>query len=178
MTKSWTFLSKEELYKDHWKTVEKWNIENPKGFVGNFTIVTGMDVVVVFSITADDQVLVLKEYFFSIQDKVRTMVAGMLENGDAKSMAIQELREEAGCVAKEMIHLGSMIHGKYTRGEIHCFLAKDIEVVGEQQLEVNEDIEVEFVPLSEFRELLKTGKITSVPQVACAYMALDYLNKL
>jgi Zn-dependent peptidase ImmA (M78 family) len=51
----------------------------------------------------------------------------------------------------------------------------DCEKVSEQNLEKNEFAEVVLMPLSEFRELLKSGKNTDVE---VGYIGLDYLNLL
>lgn len=174
----WKLLGKENVYKDHWKSLEKWSMLNAHGRKSDFTIVIGRDVVVVFAITADEKVLVTHEYFMAQQKKMLGIVAGIVEQENIKQVAIDELRQEAGCEAEEMVYLGSNNHGKYTTGDIHYFLAKDVKQVGPQELEENEDIEIEFVSLSEFKKMLRKGELESVLEVACAYKALDYLNKL
>lgn len=174
----WKILSKEKIYKDHWKCVEKWRMQNPHGRANDFTIVINRDIVIVFGITADEKVLVTHEYFMAHEKKMLGMVAGMVEQDDLKQVAMDELRQEAGCEAKEMVYLGKGNHGKYTTGAIHYFLAKDIKQVGEQELEENEDIDIEFVSLAKFREMLKSGELEPLHEVVCAYKALDYLKML
>lgn len=174
----WKILGKESIYKNHWKGIENWKMENPHGHHTDFTIVVNRDVVVVFGITADEKVLVLHEYFMAQEKKMLGMVAGMVEQDDVKQVAIDELRQEAGCEAKEMIYLGKTNYGKYTMGCVHYFLAKDIKQTGPQELEDNEDIDIEFVSLHKFKEMIKSGEMEPVLEVVCAYKALDYLKKL
>jgi Zn-dependent peptidase ImmA (M78 family) len=57
----------------------------------------------------------------------------------------------------------------------YCVVITDCEKVSEQNLEKNEFAEVVLMPLSEFRELLKSGKNTDVE---VGYIGLDYLNLL
>lgn len=174
----WKLLGKESIYKDHWKSLERWRMENPHGRASDFTIVVNLPVVMVFGITADDRVLVTREYYMSQRKKILSMVAGTVEQEDIKQVAIDELREEAGCTAEEMIYLGRLNHGKYTVGDVHFFLAKNVQQTGKQELEENEDIDVEFVALSEFKKLLRADKLKSMYEATCAYKALDYLKKL
>ena len=174
----WELLDKESVFKDHWKSLEKWSMRNANGNINDFTIVISRSVVVVFGITPDNEVLVTREYFMSQGKKMIGMVAGMVEQENIKQVAVDELRQESGYAAEEMIYLGNNNYGKYTTGTIHYFLAKNIKKVGPQELEDNEDIDVELVTLAKFKKMLKANEMESVLEMACAYKALDYLGKL
>ena len=175
---NWQLLSKKEVYNHPHRRVEEWKVKVPSGKERNFAIFVGDDVVIVFGITTDKQILVIYQYYIAHQTKVPSLVAGIVDGGDHAKTAIQELHEEAGCVAKEWVYLGSSFKGKYATGVYHYYLAMDVKRVGAQQLEASEDIDVKFVSQKEFFALLRTSKLQDVAQVACAYRALDYLGKL
>jgi len=178
MSKDWKILSKKGIFSDDWKSVEEWQVQTHNGDSLSFSMVIEKDVVIVFGITPDDKILLLRQHYISAQKKVPTLVAGIVMNNDHKLVAGNELHEEAGCRAKEMVHLGSSFRGKYVTGSVHYYLAKDIESCLSQELEPAEDIEIEFISLEKFKGLLRNCEIEDQAQLACSYLALDYLGKL
>ena len=85
--------------------------------------------------------------------------------------------EEAGCIAKEFILLGSSVCGKYSTGKLHYVLALDVEQKHDQVLEVAEDIDLSFVDLVTFEALLVEPTLQDTGVVVCAYRALTYLKE-
>ena len=174
----WHLLGKETLFQNERVLIENWRLQTHHGEVKDFTIKIGSDIVIVFGITAKKEVVAIKEYFPANQKKIWSLVGGIIENGDHRKTAENELMEETGCRATEFVLLSTLVKGKYESSVVYNYLALDAERVAEQKLEDSEDIEVEIIPLPEFRKLLTSGKIECVFEVACAYQALEYLNLL
>jgi 8-oxo-dGTP pyrophosphatase MutT (NUDIX family) len=134
--------------------------------------------VTIFGVTDDDQIVIIHEYYPSLDQVVLSLVGGYVGSHDVLMAAQNELREEAGCEAAEWIYLGQTSIGKYQTGSNHFYLATGVHVVGQQQLEPAEEIEVEFVSKQNFIDLLASGQLHGLPEVACAYRALEYLDKV
>ena len=174
----WEAIKKEVIYKDNWKGLEKWKFNIDGKYDKDITIQTSDDFVVVFGVTPDNKVLVIKQYFAAAEKHIYAFVTGMIDDDKSpEQIAESELLEEAGCKADEFVNLGSFFYGKYITGKGYIFLAKGIEKVQDQDLGECEDIECSFVEMDEFKEMLKDGKIKALPEVAAAYRALDYLEK-
>jgi len=148
------------------------------GRIDNFAIHVRRGAAIVFGITDDEKVLLLEEKFISTQEKHKTLVAGGLDkNKTPEEVAWKELREEAGCDAEEMILLGTSVENKWTTGKLYFFLAKGVQLVGDQILEKNEDINFSFVSKKEFKKFLEGGEIDDATVEVCAWKALNYLEK-
>lgn len=176
--KEWQLLSKKPLYKNDWIDIEQWKIQVGKEYVGEYSIELANDVVVIFPITADKQVVLLSQYYIAHLDYAYSLPAGIVDEGDHLATAHNELREETGYATDNMIYLGSSFLAKYKTGRVHYYCAKDVYKVGDQQLGPSEDIETMLVPMVEFRSLLSACKVQDLAQVACSYLALDHLDLL
>ncbi len=174
----WTLLSKKLLLDHKYRPIEGWRMRLPNGREREYAVSTSPEVVIVFGITDEKQILVTHQYYIAAQKKVASMVAGFTDKKSRAETAIAELREEAGCSATRWTYLGSSFRGKYATGEVHYYLAEGVMVSGPQELEESEDIDVAFVSLENFFTLLRSGELQDVFQVACAYRALDYLHLL
>lgn len=174
----WKLLRKKIVYTNPFQPVEEWAMKIPDGSEHTYAVQVAKDVVIVFGITKKKQILLLHQYYVAHQVKVPTMVAGFVDTINPEDTAIHELREEAGCRAGDMVYLGSAFKGKYAIGVFHFYLARELEQVGSQELEPSEDIDISFISLNKFLDLLRTHQLQDVAQVACAYRALDYLGLL
>ena len=179
MSNDWKLTKKIRIHDYFYKSLEEWTFKTHANKEKTYIIDVEPDTVVVFGITRDDKVLTLREYFLAPQKRVLSLVAGIVDKEKSLvEIAVEELREETGCVASEMVYLGHLIKGKYTAGLVHLFLAKNVERKYEQQLEDSEDIEVNFMGLEQFKEALRQGGLSPLHEFAVAYRALDYLGKL
>lgn len=150
----------------------------PNGNIRDYSIIVAKEVVIVFGITAEKDILLIHQYYIAHQKKVPSLVAGFVDHGHHRETAERELREETGCTAKEFVYLGASYRGKYSTGCFHYYLANGVALSGKQELEESEDIDVSFISLSKFLRLLRQSELQDTAQVACAYSALDHLNLL
>lgn len=162
-----------------WCSVEGWTYERPNGTDLEYSISIQNEIVMVFAVTPDNQIMMVKQYFFVHDEMAWSLVAGFIDDGDTPlDAAKKELLEEAGSVAEEYVYLGSTIRGKYMTGECHMYLAQGVTQVQEQALDPSEDIEVHTISIDECKELLNTHLIREVYTELCTFRALVYLNEL
>jgi len=103
--------------------------------------------------------------------------AGTLAKGeDPSTCAARELREEAGLMAAELVHLGSILTAPgFCDERIHLFLARRLVAV-EQQLDHDEVLSVSHVPLAKALEMIRVGEIQDAKSIAGLHHAAAYLS--
>ena len=108
----------------------------------------------------DPQLMLIKQYRYAALDFLYEIPAGRLEDGEAPEVcAARELHEETGCTAGVLEHMHTMFTTPgFTDEKIHLFLAYDL-TRGEAQMEADEFISVEIVPLSQALEMVRNGQI-------------------
>jgi ADP-ribose diphosphatase len=102
--------------------------------------------------------------------------AGTLDAGEAAAQcAARELREEAGLVAGEWVHLGSILTAPgFCDERIHLFLARGLTTAA-QQLDHDEVLSVTQVPLAEALNMIRAGAIQDAKTIAGLHHATAYL---
>lgn len=174
----WKLLEKKKIFDNAFRPIEEWHMRLPGGGEHRFAVERSHDIVVIFGMTKDQRVLVIREYYIGVERHVTALVAGLVEGGDHRETAEQELRQESGCTAGEFVYLGSSLKGKYVTGSVHFYLALGVAEDGSQALEPAEDIQVLFVSVEELKRMLRESELQGAYEVACAYRALDYLKFL
>ena len=173
------FISAEPVLKRPHVTVEHWRFD-AAGEPKSFDMVVGKDAAIVCGFTADNQVLVLHQFFVSQKSMHYSLVAGCVDPGDTSPEATvrRELMEEAGCTAAKIIPIGSVVQDKWQTGMNYCFLAIGVEQVATPTLDGGEYIEPQFISLDQFRTLVHTSQIHDAAVAVCAHQALHYIDSL
>ena len=129
----------------------------------------------VIPITADDRVLMIRQYRWGTEELTLEIPGGMCDPGESPlTAAHRELREETGHVAGEMRELG-WVHPNpaIQNNRCHSYLARDVVEVGAPQPDPNESFEQISVPLSEIPGLIRERKITHALVVTAFQMLTD-----
>ena len=134
----------------------------PNGHSATREVIRHIGAVAVVPITDDGKVIVERQFRYPLDQVITEIPAGKLDSftEDRLEAAKRELREETGYTAKEWIELG-VYHpaAAYCDEKITLYLARGLEL-GERDLDEDEFLNVEAVPLEELVADVMAGRIT------------------
>jgi 8-oxo-dGTP pyrophosphatase MutT (NUDIX family) len=116
-----------------------------------------------------DSFVMVKQYRYAIkQESLEFPMGGCEEGEDYIDCAQRELLEEGGCTAKKMTDLGEVAPTPgHSCQRYHTFLAEEVEEVGHQNRDdLEEDMEIHKIKISDFPKLVKSGQILDGPTLA------------
>ncbi len=134
----------------------------------------------ILALTKNGEAVLVRQYRHGICEVLWELPGGVVEEGETPAEgAKRELLEETGYRAGKLILVGRLYPNPALQTNmLHCFLALDVEKVGEQQLDLGEDIEVHLLPLDELIEMARGGDFPHALQAAVLFQALAYLNRI
>ncbi len=148
------------------------SITLPNGHRFDLEIVRHVGAAAMVAITADDEVLLVRQFRHAVGGYIYEVPAGKLDGEAPDVCARRELAEEAGVEAGSWHSLGSIVTTPGFSDEvIHLFLAHDLRPVP-QRLEPNEVLTVERVPFDTAIAMCARGEIGDAKSM-CALMRAD-----
>ena len=129
----------------------------------------------VIPLTAEREVLLLRQYRFGIEEFTLEIPGGMCDPDESPIRAARrELREETGFAAAELTELG-WVHPNPAVQTNRCysFLARELTRVGPPDPDPNEAFEQLRVPLAEIPRLIDERRITHALVVAAFQLLRD-----
>ena len=171
--RSLTIKSSEIKYQNPWITVREDKVVHTNGKPGIFGVVNYGTGVSVLPIDDDNNVYLVKEYKYALQDWSLEVAAGAVElNEDVETAAKRELSEELGITADKWIYMGS-VHPFTTIIEHtqHQFIARGLHF-HKAANEDTEQIELVKIPIIEAYRLIESGKIVNAPAIALILRAI------
>lgn len=173
--KKWKEISRKKVFEKFGRKIEKVVYKMPDGKASDFYIKTEGVPVCVLALTKDKKVILAKQYRPGPDEILLELPGGKMEVGETpKKAAERELLEETGFRGK--VKLVALAYDcAYSTIIRYCFVATDCKKVSEPKNSANEFTEVELIPLSKFRTLLRSGKMTDIE---VGYLGLDSLNLL
>ena len=116
--------------------------------------------VCVIPVTENNEIFLVKQFRYPFRTVTREVPAGKLEKGENHAeCGKRELLEETGCTCTEYIYLGEMYPTPAYNSEItHMYLARGLSFE-KQNLDPDEFLDVEKIPLSDAVKLVMDGKI-------------------
>jgi len=158
-------------------------IELPDGRrVDDYYVKESRGFAVVFAITPEERVVLVRQYKHGIGRRVLELPAGGIDPGEsAEACARRELAEETGYVGEgpQLQLLRTFVYDPTNADtRYHLFLARDARRLAEQDLDSTEDIEVQLASFDELRRFVRDGTIEVGAQIASIYYTLDALGRL
>jgi len=147
----------------------------PSGEQREFVVLETPSWVNVVPVTADGNVVLIRQFRHGIRDVTLEIPGGMIDDGESpEAAAARELREETGYVAEELRLLARVlpnpaIHDNYC----YLFVAEGCRNVGQPGLDPWEDIQVLERPLHDVPALIRSGEISHCMVIAAfAFLGL------
>jgi ADP-ribose pyrophosphatase len=160
--KPWREVRRERLVDCRIFEVERSIAASPiDGSEHDYYRVRSTDWVQIIPITANGEVVMVRQYRHGASSLVLEIPGGLIEAGEEPAVAaIRECLEETGFAAERVHSMGALnpnpaIHAH----RLHSFYARGVSRVAEIQQTPTEFTEVELVPLDRIAEYLRTGKI-------------------
>ena len=177
--KNWKVIKSERVFTNHFVKIRKDVVQTESGqIIDDFYVREMPDIAVVFGLTADNKVVLNREYKHGISYVVMELPAGAVEDNEEPIVAAKrEFEEETGYTVSKLEEVGSMIVSPTDQdGRVHVFLGKNAEKNGCKKNTPTEYIENELVSLDEILDYVKKGEIEVQWSVAAVYLVLDHLG--
>ena len=128
----------------------------------DFFILESRDWVNVIPITLANDVVLIRQYRHGIRDITLEIPGGIIEKKDSpEKAALRELKEETGYSTSDIIQLSNVYaNPAFLDNRCYTFLAKNVSLLGGQDQDEKEDIEVVLKPLEEIPRLIREGEIS------------------
>lgn len=154
--------------------------ELPTGQIIGAHILEYDDEVMVFALTRDRQVVLIRQYRHGVQDVILEFPGGSVDQGETPlEAARRELMEETGYASEKFIALGQVSpNPAIYRNQLHIFLALDVEFSGRQSVYDADGTEVVLMPLEDIISKARSGELTNSINVTTLFFVLDYLHRI
>ena len=177
-TYEWKVLESKRLHNDPWLSVREERVQLPNGnIIHPYYILDYANWVNIIAITRDQKFVLVRQYRHGIRKVCWELCAGVCEKSDESPLdsAKRELFEETGygngsweeymCVAPN-----ASANSNYS----YCFIARDVDKIGDQHLEDSEDLTVHLFSYDEVKKMLENGEI---PQATMAAPLWKYMSQ-
>lgn len=167
-----TTLTREEKFAGHIVQVHVDTVTLPNGHTSTREVVEHGPCAAVVALDDNNNVLMVTQYRYVIGQTLVEIPAGKMEPGEEPAYsAARELREETGVTATKWQYLGLYLPAPGCYGEkIHLFLAQDL-TFADQDLDDDEFVTVERVPLDTVVAQIVDGTITDGKTMAAVLKA-------
>ncbi|MDR1591048.1 MAG: NUDIX hydrolase [Puniceicoccales bacterium] len=128
---------------------------------GNFYVMDMADWVQVVAFTADNKLILVRQFRFGTEMLSLETPGGLIDEGENPVAAgLRELREETGYIA-ENAHLLTSIYPNpaMQKNRLYIVVAENCQKMVEQRLDPNEEITCYAVPFEECLDKIKSGEI-------------------
>ena len=129
-------------------------------------------------VTSDGQLMLLRQYRFSVQRRILEFPAGTVEMGeDPSRTAEREVQEETGFQAADLKKIGEILLAPgYSDEVIYIFLATGLEKLEiPREQDEDEDIEVLLMSPGQVAEAIASGELTDAKSIAAYAMVRSLL---
>ena len=174
--KKWKLLSEKEISPSPYFPLFVQTLMLPNGRTINDYYISKLgNVAMVVAVTEKKEVVFVRQYKNGVGEILIELPAGRLGQNSKKSLeqlGRDELLEEVGIVAENLIHLGEVLPSPSKDStHTHGFLLLNAKITQEQSLDQNEEIEIVLVPAKEIEVKIKSGEIRASDTIALLAIA-------
>ena len=181
MDLTWKIISSEYLTDKPYFRARKDRCQSPSGkIIPEYYVVELDPTLCALGITGDDQAVMVKQYRHPVAKTLLELPGGFADKNESPEKAIaREMLEETGYEFEKFELLGEVtanpgVLNNYTK----LYLATGGKKVAQQNLDSNEEIKVELIPLDELIEMLLQNKIEQSLHANCIFYALLKMGRL
>ena len=153
-------------------------VELPDGNTSIREYVKHLGAVCVVPVTDEGEIVLVRQYRYAIERELLEIPAGKLDYAgeDPYEAALRELREETGATCESLAFIGEYYGSPAIMGErIYVYLAEGL-TFGENDLDDDEFLTVEKMPVDELVRLICDGTITDGKTQAAVLKAVNIIN--
>lgn len=172
-------LSSSTVYSGYIFSILKQVIDTPDGLQVERDLVKHQPAVALLAMTADDDVLVNREYRVGINAESFALPAGLIDPGESVTEATKrELTEETGYIAQNVQEMTAIRSSEGMTDEVvHLMLVQVAKAdKGKQHFDQDEFVTSQFVPLSEVIAAVKDGRMASAQTVSAVTYYLAFIR--
>jgi 8-oxo-dGTP pyrophosphatase MutT (NUDIX family) len=169
----WETLEEQDVSPNKYYPVFKQTVKIHDGStVDNYFVSKLPDAAMVVAITPAKELIMVRQWRQGMKEITLELPAGQNDRRTPIDAARGELHEETGATTSTLYPLGTigLVPPKCSL-RMHGFFCYTDEIVGEQDLDPNENIEIVKVPLKELDSLLVTGAISCADTIAFIALA-------
>jgi len=177
----WKKLSSKYIVQENWATLRVDSCRMPDGtLIPDYYVLEYPDWVNAIAITEGNQIILVRQYRHAAGEVILELPGGCIEKGESPEEAIKrELQEETGYQFTEIEFLSSLYANPATaNNKTHCYIALGGRLVGKQQLDKGEEIDIELVSPEKLKELLLNNEFGQALHTSGIFYALIKLGLL
>jgi ADP-ribose pyrophosphatase len=160
----WETLNSRLIWESQWYDLRQDRLRTQDGHEFTYTLVDHPGAVWVVPLTSQGQVVLIRQYRYTVADWCYEVPAGGLSDSlTPEEVARRELLEEVGGMASELRYVGRFYTSNGISNEVaYVYLAMGVEL-GETHHEATELMEVRLVAVQEALRMAREGEISDGP---------------
>jgi 8-oxo-dGTP pyrophosphatase MutT (NUDIX family) len=177
--KKWKTLRSHMVLDHRWCKVRRDEIELPQGeIIDDFFVIIRPDIALILPVTSQKEIVFVRQYRHGVGEILLELPAGGFNPYEESGLAAaaRELQEETGYIADNIISLATLYDNPVKdTNKIHLFLAENVHLSSEQELDITEDIEVVLIPLEDVVKKIALGEISVCGTITAILLGLNFL---